>query len=111
MTALAHKRKRTRSFERKLEKTAYLVIAPAAILLIVFCIVPMAASFFVSTQKMGVDLSKAEYVGFSNFTKALSDRRFIDSIRISLRCRDALQDRFIDPFPSEKFQHGSTPLS
>ena len=85
MTALAHKRKRTRSFERKLEKTAYLFIAPAAILLIVFCIVPMAGSFFVSMQKMGVDLSKAEYVGFSNFTKALSDRRFIDSIRISLR--------------------------
>ena len=85
MTAMVHKRKRTRSFERKLEKTAYLFIAPAAVLLIVFCIVPMVGSFYVSTQKMGVDLSKAEYVGFNNFAKALSDRRFIDSIRISLR--------------------------
>lgn len=86
MTAVSiQRKKKNRSFERKLEKTAYLFIAPAAILLVVFCIVPMVASFYVSMQKMGVDLNKAEFVGFDNYTKALSDRRFLQSIGVSLK--------------------------
>ena len=85
MTAATHKRKRSKSFERRLEKTAYAFIAPAAILLIVFSIVPMLASFYISTQNMGVDLSKAEFVGIKNYVKALSDRRFLQSINVSLR--------------------------
>ena len=85
MTAVNRKKVRPKSFERKLERTAYLFIMPAAILLIVFCIVPMLGSFFVSTQKMGVDLSKAEFVGLDNYTKALSDRRFLQSVGISLK--------------------------
>ncbi len=85
MTAAVKKRRRSRSFERKLERTAYVFIAPAAILLIIFCIVPMLGSVYVSMQKMGVDLSKAEYVGLDNYTKALADRRFIQSIGITLR--------------------------
>lgn len=85
MTAAVKKRRRSRSFERKLERTAYVFIAPAAILLIIFCIVPMLGSVYVSMQKMGVDLSKAEYVGLDNYTKALTDRRFIQSIGITLR--------------------------
>jgi len=85
MTAIGRKAPKPRSFERKLERTAYLFILPAALLLIVFCIVPMVASFWVSTQKMGVDLSKAQFVGLDNFTKALKDRRFLQSIEISLK--------------------------
>ncbi len=85
MTAIGSRKPRSRSFERKLERTAYLFIMPAAILLIVFCIVPMLGSFWVSTQKMGVDLSKAKFVGLDNYTKALSDRRFIQSIGITLK--------------------------
>ena len=57
MTAAVKKRRRSRSFERKLERTAYVLIAPAAILLIIFCIMPMLGSVYVSMQKMGVDLS------------------------------------------------------
>lgn len=85
VTAVNRKKVRPKSFERKLERTAYLFIMPAAILLIIFCIVPMLGSFFVSTQKMGVDLSKAEFVGLDNYTKALSDRRFLQSVGISLK--------------------------
>jgi len=85
MTAAVKKRRRSRSFERKLERTAYVFIASAAILLVIFCIVPMLGSVYVSMQKMGVDLSKAEYVGLDNYTKALADRRFIQSIGITLR--------------------------
>ena len=85
MTSIGSRRLRSKSFERKLERTAYLFIMPAAILLIVFCIVPMLGSFWVSMQKMGVDLSQAEFVGLDNYTKALSDRRFIQSVGITLK--------------------------
>ena len=85
MTSIGSRRLRSKSFERKLERTAYLFIMPAAILLIVFCIVPMLGSFGVRMQKMGVDLSQAEFVGLDNYTKALSDRRFIQSVGITLK--------------------------
>lgn len=85
MTAIGQRKPRPRSFERKLERTAYLFIMPAALLLIVFCIVPMLGSIYVSMQKMGVDLSKAEFVGLDNYTKALKDRRFMQSIGITLQ--------------------------
>lgn len=85
MTSIGSRRLRPKSFERKLERTAYLFIMPAAILLIVFCIVPMLGSFWVSMQKMGVDLSQAEFVGLDNYTKALSDRRFIQSVGVTLK--------------------------
>lgn len=85
MTAIGSRKLHRNSFERKLERTAYLFIMPAALLLIVFCIVPMLGSFWVSTQKMGVDLSQAQYVGLDNYTRALSDRRFIQSIGITLK--------------------------
>ena len=86
MTALAKTGKKKRSsYAKKLERTAYIFIAPAAILLIVFCILPLIASFWVSVNKMGVDISKAEFVGLDNYTKAFSDRRFIQSIGITLK--------------------------
>lgn len=73
------------SYERRLERTAYLFLAPAAILLLLFCIIPLIASFYVSTQDMGVDLSRAQFVGLKNFVKSFSDRRFLQSIGITLR--------------------------
>ncbi|MGN0746235.1 MAG: carbohydrate ABC transporter permease [Aristaeellaceae bacterium] len=85
MTAIGRRNPRSLSFERKLERTAYLFILPSALLLIVFCIVPMLGSFWVSTQRMGVDLSQAEFVGLDNYTRALSDRRFLQSIGVTLR--------------------------
>ena len=81
----ASARKKTISYERRLERTAYLFIAPAAILLIIFSILPLIASFYVSTQEMGVDISAAKFVGLDNFKKAFSDRRLLQSIGISLR--------------------------
>lgn len=77
--------KRVLSLERRKERTAYLFIAPAAVLLIVFCIVPLLASFYISTQKMGVDLSAAEFVGLDNFKKAFGDRRFWQSVVTTLK--------------------------
>ncbi len=76
---------RPHGFELKLERTAYMFIAPAAVLLLVFNILPMLASFWVSTQKMGVDIYGAEYIGLDNYVKAFSDRRFIQSFWINIR--------------------------
>ena len=70
-------------FQRKLERTAYLFIAPAAILLIIFNVIPLFASFWVSLQNMGVDLGKAKFVGFDNFVRAFHDRRLLQSVEIS----------------------------
>lgn len=72
-------------FQKKLERTAYLFIAPAAILLIIFNIIPLIASFWVSTQTMGVDISQAKFVGLHNFVKAFKDQRFLKSVQISLK--------------------------
>lgn len=72
-------------FQRKLERTAYLFIAPAAILLIIFNVIPLFASFWVSLQNMGVDLGQAKFVGFNNFVKAFHDRRLLQSVEISLK--------------------------
>ena len=84
-TNVGQKKSKNKSYEAKLERTAYIFIAPAAILLIVFCIVPMLGSFVVSVMDMGVDISKATFVGLENYTDALSDRRFIQSIGITLK--------------------------
>ena len=78
-------KRKTISIEKRRERTAYLFIAPAAILLIVFCLIPLGASFFISTQKMGVDLSAAEFVGLDNYKKILGDRRFWQSVGITLK--------------------------
>ena len=78
-------KKKNISIEKRRERTAYLFIAPAAILIIVFCIIPLIASFYISTQKMGVDLSDAEFVGFDNYKKIVGDRRFWQSVGITLK--------------------------
>ena len=78
-------KKKNISIEKRRERTAYLFIAPAAILIIAFCIIPLIASFYISTQKMGVDLSAAEFIGFDNYKKIVGDRRFWQSVGITLK--------------------------
>ncbi len=78
-------KKKSISLEQRRQRTAYLYIAPAGILLIVFCLIPLLASFYISTQKMGVDLSKAKFVGLDNYTKIFTDRRFLQSVTITLK--------------------------
>ena len=56
------KRERIRSFWNKPSHAAYLFIAPAGILLFVFCIIPLMASLVISTFKMGVDFHSAVHI-------------------------------------------------
>ena len=73
------------AYWNKPNHAAYLFILPAAILLLVFNVIPLLASFYISTQKMGVYLSDAEFVGFDNYKKIVGDRRFWQSVGITLK--------------------------
>lgn len=73
------------SFWNKPERAAYLFIAPAGILLLIFCIFPLAASFYISTLKMGVDFHKAEFIGLNNYFKIFRDRYFWNSFWVTLK--------------------------
>lgn len=77
--------KRMTSYWNKPEHVAYLFIAPTGILLFVFCIIPLVASFFLSTMKVGVNLGLGEFIGLDNYVKAFTDRRFIDSLRVTIK--------------------------
>lgn len=64
-------KKKNISIEKRRERTAYLFIAPAAILIIAFCIIPLIASFYISTQKMGVDIKGLSVTDVSGRALAL----------------------------------------
>ena len=79
------KRERIRSFWNKPSHAAYLFIAPAGILLFVFCIIPLMASLVISTFKMGVDFHSADFIAFDNYVKIFKDRQFINSFWVTLK--------------------------
>jgi len=64
---------------------AYLFIAPAAILTIIFKVLPLFASFLISTLDMSFTFSNAKFVGLDNFREALSDKRFLNSLWVTIK--------------------------
>ena len=73
-----------RSYWNKPKHIAYLFILPASILLLVFNIIPLFASFFISTLDMGISLESATFVGLANYKEALSDARFLNSAKVTV---------------------------
>lgn len=73
------------SWWNKPERAAYLFIAPAGILLLIFCIIPLIASFFISTLKMGVDFHTAKFIGLGNYQKIWKDRQFWNSFWVTVK--------------------------
>jgi multiple sugar transport system permease protein len=71
--------------ERKKWGWAYLFIAPACLLIVLFNLVPLIASFIVSTLDMQVSFADAKFVGLNNFKESFTDWRFINSIKVTLR--------------------------
>jgi multiple sugar transport system permease protein len=82
MSAIAAK---TEILERKKWLWAYLFIAPACLLIILFNLVPLFASFIVSTLDMQVSFAEAKFVGLRNFKEAFTDWRFLNSVKVTLR--------------------------
>ena len=77
--------RRIKAYWNKPEHAAYLFLAPAGILLLVFCILPLIASFVISLLKMGVDFRLAEFVGIDNYRKAFQDRQFRNSFWVTVK--------------------------
>ena len=71
-------------FLTKPEKAAYLFLLPAALLIIVFNVIPLIASFVISTLDMGISFSSAEFIGIDNFKEAFQDSRFINSLKVTV---------------------------
>ena len=65
------------------KRAGYLFIAPAVILIFLFSIVPLFASFAISMTNVNVYFSQTKFIGFSNFVKAFRDARFWNSWKIT----------------------------
>lgn len=68
----------------KPKHAAYLFLLPAIICIVVFHLLPMVASIFISMFDITASLSKATFVGFKNYALALTDVRFINSMKNTL---------------------------
>ncbi len=77
--------RRLGAYWNKPRRAAYLFITPAGGLLILFCVLPLLASFLISTLDMGVNFGAAKFVGIDNYVKAFADRKFIQSILVNFR--------------------------
>ena len=79
--------KKTKSYRPSWNKpshAAYLFILPAAVLLLIFNVIPLLASFYVSTLDMGISFESAKFVGMGNFIEALGDYRFRNSLKVTI---------------------------
>ena len=76
---------RIRTFWSKPSHVAYLFLLPAGILILLFNIIPLLASFVISTLDMNISFASAKFVGLDNFREALGDRRFINSLWITIK--------------------------
>lgn len=77
--------RKQRSWWNKPSRIAYVFLAPSAVLLLVFNILPLLSSFYISMLNMKVSLDGAEFIGLGNFAEALGDRYFINSLKVTIQ--------------------------
>lgn len=75
--------KRIKAYWNKPKHAAYLLIAPAVLVVFLFSIVPLIASFVISTLDVTTYFSNIHFVGLDNFKKAFSDRYFLNSWKVT----------------------------
>ena len=73
------------AYWNKPQHAAYLFIAPVFIILLVFTLIPLIASFVFSFLNLDLFLVDTNWAGLSNFQKAFEDTRFINSLTVSFR--------------------------
>lgn len=66
------------------EGSSYIFILPSVILLLMFSLIPLFASFFLSLFEVPMTLDSAEFTGIKNFTDAFTDARFLNSLKVTL---------------------------
>ena len=74
-----------REYWNKPAHIAYLFIAPAMILLLLFNIIPLIASLVISTFDVSMTLNDARFVGLGNFVEAFHDSRFRNSMWVTIK--------------------------
>ncbi len=77
-------RKSVLSYFNKPSRCAYFFVAPSILLLLVFNITPLFASFGLSLSKASMTLNELSFVGLDNFVRAFSDARFLNSLKVTL---------------------------
>ena len=63
--------------------SAYYFIFPSVVLLLIFNIVPLIFSFVLSFCDANMTLEHVEFSGVSNFIKAFTDARFLNSLKVT----------------------------
>lgn len=63
---------------------AYVFLAPSLILLLVFNIAPLVIAFVLSLFNANMTMSQVNFAGLSNFKEALSDPRFVNSLKVTV---------------------------
>jgi multiple sugar transport system permease protein len=74
-----------RKFWNKPSHIAYLFVSPVIILLLVFSIFPMLASFYYSLYDADIFLSASKFIALGNFKEALGDARFWNGLKVTLK--------------------------
>lgn len=76
--------KKIKTYWNKPSHAAYLLIAPAVLIVFLFNIVPLIASFAISTLDVTTYFSDIHFVGLDNFVKAFHDKYFLNSWKVTL---------------------------
>lgn len=74
-----------REYWNKPAHIAYLFIAPAMILLLLFNIIPLIASLVISTFDVSMTLNNARFIGLGNLMEAFHDSRFWNSMWVTIK--------------------------
>lgn len=75
--------KKIRKVLHSADGSAYYFIFPSIVLLLVFNIVPLVFSFVLSFCDANMTLDHMDLVGVSNFVKAFTDTRFLNSLKVT----------------------------
>lgn len=69
------------AYLNKPSRCVYLFLAPSLILLCLFNVVPLIASFALGLFDVNMTMSHMDFLGLANFTEALGDARFLGSLK------------------------------
>ena len=71
------------NYWNKPSRSAYVLIAPSIILLLLFSVIPLVMAFGMSFFEVPTTLNHATFIGVDNFLEAFRDTRFINSLKIT----------------------------
>ena len=72
-------------FWNRPQHAAYLFVAPVILIMVIFTIIPMIASFIFAMTNIDMFLTNIKFIGLDNFLEAFRDERFVNSLGISFK--------------------------